>query len=66
VPSITSRAGHKRTISDTEKDRPLDPDTLPEGEPEVEIESLIIPALEEVHTRHIREARGRAEGNGVA
>lgn len=67
VPSITtSRAGYKRTISDTEKDRPLDPDMLPEGEPEVEIESLIIPALEEVHTRHIGEARGKAKEDGAA
>ncbi|KAI1490012.1 DNA/pantothenate metabolism flavoprotein [Biscogniauxia mediterranea] len=32
---------------------PLDPATLPEGEPEIEIESLIIPAVEELHTRHV-------------
>ncbi|ROW10481.1 hypothetical protein VMCG_01860 [Cytospora schulzeri] len=63
VPSVVSRAGHKRTISETEKDRPLDPDMLPEGEPEVEIEGLIIPALEEVHTRHISEAKAKENGS---
>lgn len=65
VPGVFSRAGHKRTNSETEKDKPLDPDTLPEGEPEVEIESLIIPALEEVHSSHIEEARGKAKENGA-
>lgn len=46
-------------------DRPLDPALLPEGDPDVEIESLIIPALEELHTVHIREASG-ANKNGDA
>lgn len=32
---------------------PLDPRQLPEGEPEIEIESLIIPEVEELHTKHI-------------
>lgn len=36
-----------------EGDRPLDPKSLPEGEPGVEIEGLIIPALKEMHTEHI-------------
>ncbi|KUI62136.1 Phosphopantothenate--cysteine ligase CAB2 [Cytospora mali] len=62
VPGVASKAGHKRTISETEKEKPLDPDLLPEGEPEVEIESLIIPALEEVHTGHIGDARARENG----
>lgn len=39
-------------------DRPLDPKTLPEGDPSVEIEGLIIPALKEMHTQHI-EAAGK-------
>lgn len=46
-------------------DRPLDPALLPEGDPDVEIESLIIPALEELHTVHIRDASG-ANKNGDA
>ncbi|KAI0008331.1 DFP-domain-containing protein [Xylariaceae sp. FL0662B] len=33
--------------------QPLDPATLPEGEPEMEIESLIIPAVEEMHSKHV-------------
>ncbi|KAI0172866.1 DNA/pantothenate metabolism flavoprotein [Hypoxylon sp. FL1284] len=39
--------------------QPLDPQTLPEGEPEVEIESLIIPAVEELHDKHIESAAAR-------
>ncbi|KAG9228592.1 DNA/pantothenate metabolism flavoprotein [Amylocarpus encephaloides] len=39
-------------------DKPLDPKDLPEGEPEMEIESLIIPAVEELHTSHIKRTRG--------
>lgn len=50
------------------EDRPLDPALLPEGDPDIEIESLIIPALEELHTDHIKEARSRNgdAGNGAA
>jgi phosphopantothenate---cysteine ligase (ATP) len=38
-------------------EKPLDPKDLPEGEPEMEIESLIIPAVEELHTSHIKNAK---------
>ncbi|KAK0729798.1 DNA/pantothenate metabolism flavoprotein [Lasiosphaeris hirsuta] len=43
-------------------DQPLDPKSLPEGEPEVEIEGLIIPAVGDLHTKYIEafEARRRA------
>ncbi|KAL2020975.1 hypothetical protein VTK56DRAFT_7749 [Thermocarpiscus australiensis] len=49
-------------VADTVKDEPLDPRNLPEGEPEVEIESLIIPAVQELHSKYIRsiEEKGRA------
>lgn len=40
---------------------PLDPKDLPEGEPEMEIESLIIPAVEEMHTAHIKRAKEKAK-----
>ncbi|KAK1783767.1 DNA/pantothenate metabolism flavoprotein [Copromyces sp. CBS 386.78] len=47
-----------------EKDEPLDPKSLPEGEPEIEIESLIIPAVKELHSEYVdtfgRERRGRS------
>lgn len=66
VPSVQTAAGHKRTISETEKEKPLDPSTLPEGDPEVEIESIIIPALKEVHTAHITEAKGSENGEKKA
>jgi phosphopantothenate-cysteine ligase len=60
------RSRRKKTISGVENligvaasggevgEKPLDPSELPEGEPEMEIESLIIPAVEEMHTSHIR------------
>lgn len=37
-------------------EKPLDSFDLPEGEPDMEIESLIIPTVEELHTRHIKNA----------
>jgi len=61
------RNRRKKTISGAENmvgvsasggevgDRPLDPKDLPDGEPELEIESLIIPAVEELHTSHINK-----------
>lgn len=56
------RHRRKKTIGGTEEvivsaddtsSKPLDPKDLPDGEPELEIESLIIPAVKELHTRHI-------------
>ncbi|PSR83843.1 DNA/pantothenate metabolism flavo protein [Coniella lustricola] len=44
------------------EDKPLDPALLPEGDPDVAIESLIIPALEELHTAHIRDAEEKVVG----
>lgn len=60
------RNRRKKTISGVENmvgvaasggevgERPLLPSELPEGEPEMDIESLIIPAVEELHTAHIK------------
>jgi phosphopantothenate-cysteine ligase len=42
------------SAADTEKDEPIDPKSLPEAEPEVEIESLIIPAVQDLHSKYIR------------
>jgi phosphopantothenate---cysteine ligase (ATP) len=62
------RSRRKKTISGIENmvgvaasggevgEWPLDPKDLPEGDPEMEIESLIIPAVEELHTSHIEDA----------
>ncbi|KAK3393093.1 DNA/pantothenate metabolism flavoprotein [Podospora didyma] len=47
----------------TVADQPLDPKSLPEGEPDIEIESLIIPAVEDLHSGYIKaydETKGRA------
>lgn len=45
-----------------EKDEPVDPKSLPEGDPEIEIESHIIPAVQDLHTKYIRtvEEKGQA------
>lgn len=53
------------TIDAVPDDRPLDPSLLPEGDPDMEIERLIIPALKELHTGHIQEAKAKAAGNGM-
>lgn len=42
------------------EDKPLDPKSLPDGEPAVEIESLIIPAVEELHDEHVRKFEKQA------
>lgn len=75
--STVTVAGRKRSLSMTDapadneghdqpvpEDRPLDPSLLPEGDPDVEIESLIIPALEKVHTIHVQEAKVKSSANG--
>ncbi|KAK4133327.1 DFP-domain-containing protein [Trichocladium antarcticum] len=41
-------------VPDTQRDEPLDPKSLPDGEPETEIESLIIPAVKDLHCTYIR------------
>ncbi|RYO75000.1 hypothetical protein DL766_008173 [Monosporascus sp. MC13-8B] len=40
-------------------DKPMDPASLPEGEPEIEIESLIIPAVRGLHDKHIQSVAAR-------
>lgn len=42
-----------------EQDQPMDPSMLPEGEPEMEIESLIIPAVQDLHGKHIEQSKAR-------
>jgi phosphopantothenate-cysteine ligase len=46
---------------EVEKAEPLDPKSLPEGEPEVEIESLIIPAVEDLHSKYIQSMEGKGQ-----
>lgn len=48
-------------VAESVADQPLDPKSLPDGEPDTEIESLIIPAVEELHTAYLESyARKRA------
>ncbi|KAL1896474.1 Phosphopantothenate--cysteine ligase cab2 [Ceratocystis pirilliformis] len=42
----------KQAIVTIGDDQPLDPKILPEGDPEIEIERLIIPAVKELHDEH--------------
>ncbi|KAI9743468.1 MAG: hypothetical protein M1818_002780 [Claussenomyces sp. TS43310] len=42
---------------DQDHQQPMDPKSLFEDEPELEIESLIIPAVEKMHTRHVANSR---------
>ncbi|RYP77866.1 hypothetical protein DL771_000963 [Monosporascus sp. 5C6A] len=42
-------------------DRPMDPASLPDGEPEIEIESLIIPAVKGLHDKHIQSVAARSK-----
>ncbi|KAK4125003.1 DFP-domain-containing protein [Parathielavia appendiculata] len=49
------------SVAGTEQDEPIDPKSLPEGEPEVEIESLIIPAVQELHSKYIRTVEDKGQ-----
>ena len=52
-----------------EADQPLDPNSLPEGEPDMEIESLIIPAVQDLHTGYLSsydEMKARKAAAAVA
>jgi phosphopantothenate---cysteine ligase (ATP) len=41
-------------VPEVETDEPIDPKSLPDGEPEIEIESHIIPAVQDLHTKYIQ------------
>jgi phosphopantothenate-cysteine ligase len=48
------RQNGESNAPEVEKDEPIDPKSLPDGEPEIEIESHIIPAVEDLHSKYIR------------
>ncbi|KAI0105693.1 DNA/pantothenate metabolism flavoprotein [Nemania sp. FL0031] len=50
---VAEREGGSKASQETISNEPMDPATLPEGEPEMEIESLIIPAVEALHDKHV-------------
>ncbi|KAH8819071.1 DNA/pantothenate metabolism flavoprotein [Xylogone sp. PMI_703] len=52
--SLVGAARKNDGSSAVDLSEPIDPLHPPEGEPEMEIESLIIPALQELHTEHIK------------
>lgn len=47
-------SGLEHLVGVADKEGPTDRNDLPDGGPEMEIESLIIPAVEEMHTAHIK------------
>jgi phosphopantothenate---cysteine ligase (ATP) len=49
-------SGIEHLVGAAEKDKPMDVNSLPAEGPEMEIESLIIPAVEELHTEHIQRS----------
>ncbi|KAI0388666.1 DNA/pantothenate metabolism flavoprotein [Xylariaceae sp. FL0594] len=62
VPNVrnSKSSGSGREVEEEQgEDKPMDPATLPEGEPEVEIESLIIPAVESLHSDHVAAVNKR-------
>lgn len=50
---VAERESGGKAAQETASNEPMDPATLPEGEPEMEIESLIIPAVQELHDKHV-------------
>ncbi|KAI0400058.1 DNA/pantothenate metabolism flavoprotein [Xylaria palmicola] len=54
------REANKGVSEESTRNEPMDPASLPEGEPEIEIEGLIIPAVEALHDEHVKSVRGKA------
>jgi phosphopantothenate-cysteine ligase len=57
--TVTSMDAEKENITSVPEDggeeKPLNPKDLVDWEPEIEIESLIIPAVQELHSAHIQK-----------
>ncbi|KAK7757639.1 Phosphopantothenate--cysteine ligase cab2 [Diatrype stigma] len=53
----------KRAAKQEGENAPMDPATLPEGEPEIEIEGLIIPAVRGLHDKHIQSVAARTKSS---
>ncbi|KAI2622069.1 DNA/pantothenate metabolism flavoprotein [Xylaria nigripes] len=52
--------GSSKVLDEDALNQPMDPANLPEGEPEMEIESLIIPAVEALHDEHVRSVMAKS------
>ncbi|KAK3311356.1 DNA/pantothenate metabolism flavoprotein [Chaetomium strumarium] len=62
VPVRRKGDGSGAPTTETDKDEPLDPNSLPDGEPELEIESLIIPAVQDLHSKYIHTLEEKERG----
>ncbi|KAI1359038.1 DNA/pantothenate metabolism flavoprotein [Xylaria arbuscula] len=56
---VAEREGSGKTSEEHISNEPMDPASLPEGEPEMEIESLIIPAVQALHDKHVASVAAR-------
>ncbi|KAH8158605.1 hypothetical protein CIB48_g9645 [Xylaria polymorpha] len=56
---VAEREGGSKVSEENIGNEPMDPANLPEGEPEIEIESLIIPAVEALHDKHVESVAAK-------
>ncbi|EJT70582.1 phosphopantothenate-cysteine ligase [Gaeumannomyces tritici R3-111a-1] len=60
LPTAAAAAAAGSQATSASEERPIDPAALPDGDPDLEIESLIIPAVQELHSRHMESYQSRA------
>ncbi|KAI0425011.1 DNA/pantothenate metabolism flavoprotein [Xylaria sp. FL1042] len=56
---VAEREGSGKVSEKNISNEPMDPASLPEGEPEMEIESLIIPAVQALHDKHVESVAAK-------
>ncbi|RWA14231.1 hypothetical protein EKO27_g846 [Xylaria grammica] len=61
---VAEREGGGKASEVNISNEPMDPASLPEGEPEMEIESLIIPAVQSLHDKHVEAVAARNLASG--
>ncbi|TGJ79446.1 hypothetical protein E0Z10_g9331 [Xylaria hypoxylon] len=61
---VAEREGSGKASEVNIGNEPMDPASLPEGEPEMEIESLIIPAVHLLHDKHVEAVRVKNLASG--
>ncbi|KAI1427334.1 DNA/pantothenate metabolism flavoprotein [Xylaria sp. FL1777] len=61
---VAEREGSTKVSEENISNEPMDPASLPEGEPEMEIESLIIPAVQALHDKHVQSVAAKNRQSG--
>ncbi|KAI0522140.1 DNA/pantothenate metabolism flavoprotein [Xylaria bambusicola] len=59
VEDLIGAAEREGSGKENTSNEPMDPASLPEGEPEMEIESLIIPAVQALHDKHVESVAAK-------